>query len=191
MQVWQQHPGEPAGPIGVREALTDQAAAAEHCERLLRDTLGAVRPALAWRYGVPGAGARLPAPGAGPGDGDVHWYVTRSRHITTIISAARRRALLGAVEQHWRRRGRVVVTVAAGPPGVSAVTRDGYRLALGFGPWGNAWLTAASPGVLHSEQLPYPLGTPGVPGVSGVSEEPAADVAPVPEVRCPFWTALD
>ncbi|MEV7776700.1 hypothetical protein [Kitasatospora sp. NPDC088351] len=173
----------PAVP-GARSApgvTADQAAAAERCEALLRDTLDGVRPEPAWRHGVARAGARLPMPGAGPDDADVHWYVTRSRDIVTIVSAARRGALVGMVERHWRRCGWTVTSVNVGRelPGVAAVTPDGYQLALVFGDLGQAGLTAGSPGVARSEWVPYPHGVPVAPGG-----------APLPDVCCPFWSAM-
>ncbi|MFJ2862684.1 hypothetical protein [Kitasatospora sp. NPDC087314] len=155
----------------------DQLDAAERCETLLQDTLDAVRPAPVWQGAAPGAGARLPLPGP---DSDVLWYVTRGRDILTIVSAVRRRALVDAVERHWRQRGWTITSLNAcqDRPGVAAVTLDGYRLALRFGELGEAGLTADSPGVARSERLP-PLQGAGGRGP-----------APLPHVCCPYWSAM-
>ncbi|MGW6914851.1 hypothetical protein ACWGB8_13710 [Kitasatospora sp. NPDC054939] len=208
MATWRRHPGGPAGSLdetpsarvpdgppaaaSVPAVRVDQVAAAERCERLLQDTLRAVRPELAWQYGVQRTGARLLAPGqaqgaeigvgAGGVDG-VHWYVGRSREIVTIVSGARRGMLLALVERHWRRHGHLVVGCDGDPecPRIAAATRDGYRLELAFGPLGSAELTAVSPGVARSPQPPE----------APAAARAAADLAPVPQVRCPFWTAFD
>ncbi|MGV9266510.1 hypothetical protein ACWDRR_17835 [Kitasatospora sp. NPDC003701] len=174
--------GPPARPA---RAAVDQDAAAERCEHLLRETLDAVRPALSWRRAAPSAGARLPAPGSGPADGGVQWYVGRGRDIVTIISAARRGELPVMVEAGWRRRGWTITSVNAGRdlPGVAAVTPDGYRLALEFGGLGEARLTATSPGVARSARPDGARGGPEVPFAAGA-------VRPLPEVCCPFWSAM-
>ncbi|MFI6444928.1 hypothetical protein [Kitasatospora sp. NPDC050543] len=165
----------------------DQAGAAERCEALLQHTLEAVRPELVWRHGVPSSGARLAAPGT-PAGADLGWYVSRNRNVMTIVSPARRGALLGVVERHWRRFGCTITSVNADPvlPAIYAVTAGGFRLALDFGTAGNAYFTAASPAVARSAYLEYPPGTPGSPEHPGSVE----DMAPLPYVRCPFWSAL-
>ncbi|MEU1419995.1 hypothetical protein [Kitasatospora sp. NPDC005751] len=177
---------EPAGPFA-RPARTvvDQVAAGERCEWLLQRTLDAVRPALSWRCAAPRAGARLPPPGSGPADGGVQWYVGRGRDIVTIISGARRGELPAMVEAGWRRRGWTITSVNACRelPGVAAVTPDGYRLALEFGALGEARLTATSPGVARSEPVRGAPGGPEGPYAVGGS-------AALPEIRCPFWSAL-
>ncbi|MFE2721993.1 hypothetical protein [Kitasatospora sp. NPDC059327] len=166
-------------------AAVDQAVAAERCELLLREALDGVRPELSWRHAVPCAGARLPAPGSGPADGGVQWYVGRGRDIVTIISAARRGELPALLEAGWRRRGWTITSVNAcrDLPGVAAVTPDGYRLALEFGALGEARLTATSPGVARSEWVEGVCGGPELP----VS---AAGVTSLPEIWCPYWSAL-
>lgn len=173
----------PSSAPSAHTGAVDQAAAAVRCELLLQDSLDAVRPQLTWRHGAARAGARLPVPGSGPDDAAVHWYVGRSRDIVTIVSAARRPALPGMVEMRWRRRGWTVTSVNAGRewPGLAATTPDGYRLALEFGELGEARLTALSPGVARSE--PWSDGGVEVPGSSGYS-------ARLPEVCCPFWSAM-
>ncbi|MER7757935.1 hypothetical protein [Kitasatospora sp. NPDC097643] len=155
----------------------DQLDAAERCETLLQETLDAVRPAPVWQDAVPRAGARLPSPGREAG---VLWYVTRGRDLLTIVSAARRAALVDVVERHWRRCGWTITSLNAGRelPGVAAITRDGYRLALRYGELGEARLTASSPGVAHSDRLSTPWGGERSP------------TAPVPHVCCPHWSAM-
>ncbi|MFE6052072.1 hypothetical protein ACFQ6N_15035 [Kitasatospora sp. NPDC056446] len=163
--------------------------AAERCETLLRDTLDAVDPVLASREAVPRAGARLPQPGAGP---EVLWYVTRGRDVLTVVSLPRRAELVGVVERHWRRRGWTITSLDTGiPPGVgippdggrerprvTATTRDGYRLALGFGESGGAGLTVSSPGVARSE------------GFAVLPGDGDGGPAPLPYVCCPYWSSL-
>lgn len=198
MPTWGRNPGGPVRPpveramgripvagslLGVAPSpWIDQARAADRCEDLLQDTLGAVRPGLVWQRGVECEGARLPAPEDGPGGAGVHWYVSRSRDILTIVSVARRACLLGAVEADWRRRGFTITAVSADLelPGLCAITRDGYRLALGFGELGNACVAVVSPGVARS---PWPRHPPAAPG--------GTECAPLPQVRCPFWTAFE
>ncbi|MFJ7273331.1 hypothetical protein [Kitasatospora sp. NPDC098663] len=155
----------------------DQLDAAERCETLLQDTLDAVRPAPVWQGAAPRAGARLPLPGRDP---DLRWYVTRGRDILTIVSAVRRPALVEAVERHWRQRGWTITSLNAGRsrPGVAAATLDGYQLALMFGELGEAGLTASSPGVARSERLPALQGAGG------------RGPAPLPNVCCPYWSAM-
>ncbi|MEV0534067.1 hypothetical protein [Kitasatospora sp. NPDC050463] len=179
---WPEPAGSPAPPA---RAAVDQAVAAERCEHLLRETLDAVRPALSWRHAVPCAGARLQAPGSGPADGGVQWYVGRGRDIVTIISAARRRELPAMVEAGWRRHGWTITSVNAcrDLPGVAATTPDGYRLALEFGALGEARLTATSPGVARSERAGTARGGPEGSCAGGGTR-------PLPEVCCPFWSAM-
>ncbi|WP_051969413.1 hypothetical protein [Kitasatospora azatica] len=155
----------------------DQIEAAHRCEALLDQTLDAVRPALTWQHGVPAAG-----------EGELGWFVSRNRNVLTVVSAARRGALLGVVERHWRRTGHPVTSVNADPvlPGLYAATADGYRLALDFGTAGNAYLTVLSPPVAPAAgRLPHPPGTPGIARHPGTH----ADMAPIPSVHCPFWSA--
>ncbi|MBP0453812.1 hypothetical protein J5Y04_30350 [Kitasatospora sp. RG8] len=190
----------PAVP-SARTAPVDQAAAAVRCESLLQDSLDAVRPPLTWRHGAARAGARLPLPGSGPDDAAVHWYVGRSRDIVTIVSAARRAALPAMVETQWRRRGWTVTSVNAGceRPGLAAITPDGYRLALEFGELGEVRLTAVSPGVARSERPEQPEWSEQS-GRPEQSERPAGSwgevpgspgyLARLPEVCCPFWSAM-
>ncbi|WP_406201553.1 hypothetical protein OH807_21990 [Kitasatospora sp. NBC_01560] len=179
--AWPSAAGVPPVPsLRGPAARTDQAAAAERCDRLLQDTLDAVRPALVWRHGAARSGAWLPVPGSGPDDAAVHWYAGRSRDILTIVSAARRAVLPERIEAHWRRRGWTVTSVNAcrALPGLVAVTPDGYRLALEYGELGEARLTAVSPGVDRSEGW-------------GGGEGSAQHRALVPEVCSPFWSAME
>ncbi|MER6301423.1 hypothetical protein ABT247_17920 [Kitasatospora sp. NPDC001539] len=134
------------------------------------DTVDAVRPALLWRVAGPRVGARLPLPGR---ESEAHWYVARGRDLLTVVSPFRWVELAGAVERHWRRQGWTITSVNAGRdrPGVAAVTRDGYQLALFFGEFGEVAVTAASP------------------GVAGPVRRAAGDAAPLPEVHCPYWSS--
>ncbi|GHF28793.1 hypothetical protein GCM10018790_02810 [Kitasatospora xanthocidica] len=174
--------GAPVAPAprwpGLDPGVTiDQLDAAERCETLLRDTVDAIDPAPAWQEAAPRAGARLSPPGKGAA---VLWYVTLGRDVLTVVSLPRRAALVGVVERHWRRCGWTITALNADRerPGVAAITRDGYRLALRFGELGEAGLTASSPGVARSERSPVPAG-------SGVRAP-----APLPSVCCPYWSAL-
>ncbi|MEU8921268.1 hypothetical protein AB0D10_10100 [Kitasatospora sp. NPDC048545] len=155
----------------------DQLDAARRCEALLQDTLDAIDPTPAWQEAPPVAGARLPRPGRGSA---ALWYVTRGRDILTVVSLPRRAVLVDVVEQHWRRSGWTITSLNAGRdrPGVAATTRDGYRLALCFGELGEPGLTASSPGVARSEQIPV------------LSGEGGLGPAPLPYVCCPYWSAL-
>ncbi|MBV6698869.1 hypothetical protein [Kitasatospora aureofaciens] len=155
----------------------DQLASAARCETLLQDTLDAILPMPVWQSATPRAGTRLPLPGEGV---EPRWYVTRGRDFLTIVSAARRGALVGAVERHWRRRGWTITSLNAGRdlPGVAAATSDGYQLSLHFGDLGEAGLTASSPGVARPERLPI------AQGVGGCGR------APLPYVCCPHWSAI-
>ncbi|MFD0278084.1 hypothetical protein ACFVHB_29835 [Kitasatospora sp. NPDC127111] len=166
----------------------DQAGAANHCEALLQHTLDAIRPPLTWQPGVPTAGRTLPPGDAAPDD-PACWYVSRNRNILTVVSPARRGALLGVVERHWRRSGHLITSVNADHlmPGLYATTAHGYRLGLDFGTVGNAYLTATSPPVARAERIGHPPGTPGIARHPGGP----ADVAPRPSAFCPFWSAGD
>ncbi|MFF2141158.1 hypothetical protein [Kitasatospora sp. NPDC058190] len=165
-------PSAPAWwPVLAPEVTADQLDAAERCEALLRETVDAVRPAPAWCAAAPRAGARLPLPGR---ESEARWYVTRGRYLRTVVSPCRQAELAGVVERHWRRRGWAITSLNAGRDraGVAAVTRDGYQLALSIGEFGEIALTASSPGVACPEW----------PGVGGS--------APLPDVHCPYWSAL-
>ncbi|MCG6494543.1 hypothetical protein [Kitasatospora sp. A2-31] len=189
------HAGRPRRPLRttpvpaaepVHGGQAARAEAAARCDRLLRDTLDAVRPELAWREGPTRTGTRLLAPGSGPDDGAVHWYVARSLEIVTVISPARRPELPGMVAAAWQRRGWRLTSVNAGRPlpGLAAVTPDGYRLGLEFGPLGQARLTAVSPGA---------AARPGWSGeAAGGAPLPGAGsgTAALPRIRCAFWSAL-
>ncbi|MQS13291.1 hypothetical protein F7Q99_13610 [Streptomyces kaniharaensis] len=159
------------------EATIDQLDAAARCETLLQDTVDAISPAPVWRSALPREGTRLPLPGEGV---DPRWYVTRGRDFLTIVSEARRGALVGAVGGYWRRRGWTITSVNAGRrlPGVAAETPDGYQLALHVGDLGEVGLTASSPGAARSERLPY------VQGVAGCGRPS------LPHVCCPYWSAM-
>lgn len=89
------------------------------------------------------------------------------------------------VEAGWRLRGWTITSVNAcrDLPGVAATTSDGYRLALEFGALGEARLTATSPGVARSEWVDGARGGPEVPFAAGGTR-------PLPEVCCPFWSAM-
>ncbi|WP_395298135.1 hypothetical protein ACF9IK_35300 [Kitasatospora hibisci] len=165
----------------------DQAGAANRCEALLQHTLDAVRPALTWQHGAPAAGEVMP--GHGTPDGPARWYVSRNRNVLTVISPARRGALLGVVERHWRRSGYTISSVNADHemPGIYATAVDGYRLGLDFGTAGNAYLTATSPPVARAERIGHPPGTPGIARYPGGH----ADLAPAPSAFCPFWSVRD
>ncbi|MCX4751330.1 hypothetical protein OG455_38515 [Kitasatospora sp. NBC_01287] len=167
----------------------DQARAALRCEELLQETLLAVRPGLTWSHGVPSAGllARTGAVDSTSDPAPPTWFVARNRNVLTVISPARRGALLGVVERHWRACGHTLTGANADreSPGLYAATADGFRLALDFGVLGNAYLTALSPGVARSEQVPHPPGTPGIARHPGT----AVDLAPPPAVYCSFWSA--
>ncbi|MFJ3788527.1 hypothetical protein [Kitasatospora sp. NPDC090091] len=169
------------------QGAEDQAAAANRCEALLQHTLDAVRPALTWQHGVPTAGEVMV--GHGTPDGTARWYVSRNRNILTVISPARRGALLGVVERHWRRSGYIISSVNADHemPGLYATAVDGYRLGLDFGIAGNAYVTATSPPVERAERISHPPGTPGIARYPGGH----ADLAPVPSAFCPFWSVRD
>ncbi|MEV7023514.1 hypothetical protein [Kitasatospora sp. NPDC093558] len=169
-------PEEPAAwPSG--EATIDQLAAEERCETLLQDTFDAIRPMPVWQSAPPRSGVRMPRPGEG---GGLHWYVTRGRDVLTVVSQARRPALAGAVESHWRRRGWTITSLGVGRelPTVAAATRDGYQLSLHFGELGEVGLTASSPGADRPE---HPSRAQAADGCGR---------APLPYVCCPHWSAM-
>ncbi|MFF9642664.1 hypothetical protein [Kitasatospora aureofaciens] len=165
-------------PVLAPDVTVDQLDAAEHCETLLRDTMGAVRPAPVWQETVPRAGMRLSAPGRR--EPEVLWYVTRGRDVLTVVSPGRRRELAAMVERQWRRRGWTITSLNAGRdrPGVAATTREGSQLVLCFGEFGEIRLTASLLGVACSERVP------ALPGAG----EP--DPAALPHVHCSYWSAL-
>ncbi|MGW2249345.1 hypothetical protein ACWCXH_03980 [Kitasatospora sp. NPDC001660] len=164
-----------AWPSG--EATIDQLLAAARCETLLQDALDAIRPMPVWQSAPPRSGVRLPLPGEGDG---LSWYVTRGRDVLTVVSEARRGALVGAVERHWRRCGWTITSLGVGRelPGVAAATRDGYQLSLHFGDLGEARLTASSPGAGRPER-------PSRVQVAG-----GCGRAPLPYVCCAHWSAM-
>ncbi|MET8622268.1 hypothetical protein ABZW30_00635 [Kitasatospora sp. NPDC004669] len=167
--------GSPAAPAWwpalTPEVTVDQLDAAERCEALLRETVGAVRPAPVWREVAPRTGVRLPLPGR---ESESHWYVTRGRDLLTLVSPCRQGELVAVVERHWRRRGWTITSLNVGRdrPGVAAVTGDGYQLVLGVGEFGEITLTAGSPGAACPQRWA------------------TGEVASLPNVHCPYWSAL-
>ncbi|MGW3038618.1 hypothetical protein ACWC9T_00940 [Kitasatospora sp. NPDC001159] len=158
-------------PTLTSEVTSSQLDSAERCETLLRETVGAVRPVLVWREAAPSLGVRLPLPGR---ESEPHWYVTRGRDLLTLVSSCRQGELVGVVERHWRRLGWTITSLNAGRdrPGVAAVTPDGFQLVLGIGEFGEIALTAGSPGAARSPRWA------------------TGEVASLPNVHCPYWSAL-
>ncbi|MEU6059850.1 hypothetical protein [Streptomyces sp. NPDC047097] len=118
-------------------------------EKMLDDTLAAVRPAVTALHAASGDIICTDFKNVGTGAGSV----TRERAVVTIISAERRGNFLGVVERHWRASGYRITSVREDKemPAVFATSPEHFQISLEFGAKGQAHLGVTSPCVTKSE----------------------------------------
>ncbi|MFC8918973.1 hypothetical protein ACFT5C_24735 [Streptomyces sp. NPDC057116] len=168
------------GRAGSKEKAIDvnMQQAGELAEKILDDTLAAIRPGVETQRGPSSDPICTDFKNDGTGTGQV----SRRRHVMTVISAERRGSFIGIVERHWKKEGYEITDVVPNKemPGVFARTPEGFQLSVNFGYKGQAFFSVSSPCVTESKVTEPPRKPldPDSPEAKGL-----------PYIKSPFWSA--
>lgn len=162
-----------------KETKMNMQQAGEGSEKILDDTLAAIRPPVKWAYGAP----MQEACSTDLNEPTGRTTVTRSRNLMTVVSPQRRGSLLGVVQRHWEQQGFKVTSVRndESMPWLRASRPDGFSVSLQVGSVGNVFISASF-ACAQDSAMTYPTGTPGQPG--GPRSEELR-----PTERSEFWSA--
>ncbi|MFH9393209.1 hypothetical protein [Streptomyces sp. NPDC017556] len=152
--------------------------AADNADKILDETLDAIKPSVKWDRGPSSRSSCTGVPGDSTGRGKV----TQRRYVLTIISPERLGSFLGMTERHWKAAGYTITSVRDHKqnPAMFADSPEGFKVSLEIGYKGQAFIEAWSPCVTESEVTDPPL-EPLDP------DDPAAEG--LPYITSEFWSA--
>ncbi|MFI1104855.1 hypothetical protein [Streptomyces melanogenes] len=161
-----------------KASTMDMQQAGEGSEKILDDTLAAIRPPVKWAYGAP----MREACSTDLNEPTGRTTVTRSRNLLTVVAPHRRGSLLGVVQRHWEQQGFKVTSVRNDEtmPWLRATRPDGFSVSLQVGSVGNVFISASF-ACARDSAMTYPPGTPGQPGGPRTEELR-------PTERSEFWS---
>ncbi|MFF0048367.1 hypothetical protein [Streptomyces sp. NPDC005498] len=142
--------------------------AAEHADKMLDSTIGAIEPEVEWAHGDTTSGS---------------CDLTRRRVVMTVISDQRRGNFLGLIERFWKKSGYKITSVKEGKthPAIFATSPQGFGIVLAIRGEGQAHFEVNSPCVEKSK-VAEPTTKPNGPAYEGVE-------IPRPNVHSDFWSA--
>ncbi|MER5729224.1 hypothetical protein ABT084_12965 [Streptomyces sp. NPDC002138] len=145
---------------------------------ILQETLAAVQPGLSWNHG-PSGNSRCEGAGSPAGSASARRSIT----VLTIVSEARRGALIGVIEREWKGRGYTITKVRPGreTPAVYAATPENYRLSAMVGSTGQFFFDITTPCFADSP-VQDPTAKPNTPVRTGPYPQR-------PDVHDDFWSA--
>ncbi|MER5403562.1 hypothetical protein [Streptomyces sp. NPDC002769] len=160
-----------------RSSKVNMQGAADEADKLIYQTLSAVKPPIEWTHDTSDHGSC-------DGESSDYGDVTRRAVVMTKVSEARRGALIGVIERHWKKGGHKITDVNSDKefPEVYAETGDAVlRMSLLVGGEGQFFLDVQTACVKKSDVT--------APSTQANGHSYYGKAIPRPNVDDSFWSS--